>query len=261
MGEDFFKPVISDYAKRDYSRFFYPSADITTQRVYYNVYELSVKEGENTLSVLLGNGFFRQKSRLNEGCVCFGERLILAYAVDLKEGALFTDGTELCSESFITFNNVFYGETHDYSGWSETPFLSEEFKNSVRVSVIEPTAILTEQNCPNEKAERIIKPKLLLKKEGKAIYDAGENITGFVQVRPLSQTITITHAEVFNGERLDYFSAGGENQIQKTQYINAENRLVHPWFHWSGFRYFDVEGDFSEDSLEVVVVHTGQSLV
>ena len=59
IGEDFFKPALSDYAKRDFSHFQYPSFDETAHRVYYNTYPLQIRKGENTLAVLLGNGFFR----------------------------------------------------------------------------------------------------------------------------------------------------------------------------------------------------------
>lgn len=258
VGEDFYKPVVSDYAPRDYSHFGYPTADKTTQRVYYNVYELQIKKGENTLAVMLGNGFFRQTRRFVEGNTSFGDKLILSFAIDLKEGVIFTDGSESCLESFIVENNVFYGETHDYLGWTKNPFDLENFsnlKNAESVCVIEPTAVLTEQKCPSDRIERIIKPSLVIKKGEKSIYDVGENITGFVRLIPLSQTLTITHAEVLKGDELAY-SSTGDDQIQKTQYKNAVGRRVHPWFHWSGFRYFEVEGDFVADELEVVVVHT-----
>ena len=62
VGEDFFKPALSDYCKRDFSQFQYPSFDETSHRVHYNTYKIRVQEGENTIAVLLGDGFFRQTS-------------------------------------------------------------------------------------------------------------------------------------------------------------------------------------------------------
>ncbi len=253
IGEDFFKPALSDYAKRDCTKFAYPTSDETTQRVYYNEYDLPIRRGENTVAVLLGNGFFRQTRRVCEGKTVFGDRLLLSYAIELKEGIVCTDGTEQCSESFIVENNVFFGETHDYADWGEHCFDGERLRNVAPVTVVEPTATLTKQLCPNERAERCIQPKKLFSENGKTVYDVGENITGFVRLRPLSRTVIVRHAEALDGEKLNYVSSG-ERQIQTAEYRNAVGRATHPWFHWSGFRYFEIEGEAAD--IEVVVVHT-----
>ncbi len=253
ISEDFFKPALSDYAKRDCTQFAYPTSDETTQRVYYNEYDVPVREGENTIVVLLGNGFFRQARRVCEGKTVFGDKLLLAYAVELKEKIVYTDGTEQCCDSFIVENNVFFGETHDYADWKERCFDGKNLRNVAPVTIVEPTGTLTKQLCPNERIERRVLPKKLFSENGKTVYDVGENITGFVSLRPLSQTVIVRHAEASDGEKLNYFSSG-ENQIQKAEYRNAVGRTVHPWFHWSGFRYFEIEGE--ADEIAVDIVHT-----
>lgn len=253
VGEDFFKPALSDYAKRDYSKFTYPSSDETTQRVYYNEYELSVREGENRLVALLGNGFFRQTRRTDEGQTSFGDRLLLSFELRLREGAVCTDGTEMCYHSFIVENNVFFGETQDHAAFGENCFDGEGLRDGYPVSVVAPTATLTKQTCPNERIERWITPKRILSEKGRSVYDVGENLSGFVCLRPCSERVTVRHAETAEDGRLSYASSG-KDQIQTAEYRHAIGRTVHPWFHWSGFRYFEIEGE-AED-VRVAAVHT-----
>lgn len=253
ISEDFFKAALSDYAKRDYTKFTYPTTDETTQRVYYNEYDLPVRQGENTLVVMLGNGFFRQNKRLAEGNTSFGEKLLLSYAIALREKIVCTDGTERCYDGFIVENNIFFGETHDYAAFDGNCFDGKGLRDASPVTVVAPTATLTKQLCPNERIERRVQPKKLFSEKGRTVYDVGENITGFVCLRPQSQSVVVRHAEALDGDKLNYFSAG-DGQVQKAEYRNAVGRTVHPWFHWSGFRYFEVEGE--ADEIEVAIVHT-----
>lgn len=246
VGEEFFKPAVSDYSERDFTGFAYPLPDKTSHTVYYNSHDLSsyLKEGENTLAVLLGNGFYRQLKRTCEGKTWFNDQLILRFELHLGGKTVCTDGTEWVAESFIKENNLFYGEEHDYAE------LIGEWKPVKIVSA--PKAKLLKQRCPKDKIVRVIHPKLLCKKDGKSFYDVGENISGFVRLKPASSFVQIRHAELFKDGELDFSSIGGGWQVCVHAYKNAKGRTVHPWFSWAGFRYFEVEGE-AED-IEVCAV-------
>ncbi len=237
VGEEFFKPAVSDYSDRDFTSFAYPLPDKTSHTIYYNAYDLSsyLKEGENELAVLLGNGFYRQLKRTCEGKTWFNDELILRFELRLEDKTICTDGTEQVGESFIKDNNLFYGEEHDYAE------LIGEWK-PVKI-VTAPKAKLLKQCCPKDKIVRVIKPKLISKKDGKAIYDVGENISGFVRLKALSSLVTVRYAEVLKNGELDFESSGGDWQVCVHAYKNAQNRVVHPWFSWAGFRYFEIEGE------------------
>ena len=60
VGNDYFKPVVSDYSERDFSEFLYPLQDKTSHTIYYNTYNITnnLRKGKNTLAVMLGNGEF-----------------------------------------------------------------------------------------------------------------------------------------------------------------------------------------------------------
>ena len=190
VGEEFFKPAASDYSERDFTSYAYPLPDKTSHTIYYNTYDIStyLKDGENVLAVLLGNGFYRQMRRTCEGNTWFNEELILRFELTLGDRKICTDGTEKVAESFIKENNLFYGEEHDYS------ILFGEEKSVCVIPA--PKAKLIKQRCPKDKIVRTIKPVLVCEKEGRAIYDVGENVSGFVRLKPTSALVKIRHAEV-----------------------------------------------------------------
>jgi alpha-L-rhamnosidase len=246
VGEEFFKPAVSDYSERDFTTYDYPLPDKTSHTIYYNTYDVTayIKEGENELAVLLGNGFYRQLRRTCEGNTWFNDELILRFELALGDRKICTDGTEKAVESFIKENNLFYGEEHDYAA-----LCGKEIPVCVFPA---PKAKLLKQRCPKDKITCIVKPILVSKKDGRAIYDVGENISGFVCLKPTSALVQIRHAEVLKNGELDFESSGGWWQVCVHAYKNAQNRVVHPWFSWAGFRYFEIEGE-AED-IEVCAV-------
>ena len=247
VGDEYFKPAVSDYGARDFAAFLYPLPDKTSHSVYYNTYDLRpyLREGENVLAVMLGNGFYRQKRRLAEGDTSFGDALRLRYEVRLADGdgprVIATDGTEGASDSFIRENNLFFGEVQDYTAIAPTDNMPSTLAPVTPITP--PPARLRRQRCPNDRVREVIVPRVVSVGEESTIYDVGKNVTGFVVLRPRGAHVRIRHAEELRDGALDFSSTGGTAQISENIYQNAEGRLVHPWFSWSGFRYFEVFGD------------------
>ena len=257
VGEDFYKPAVSDYAPRDFSRYTYPLSDKTSHRVYYNSYDISkyLKNGENTLAVMLGKGYYCQKKRLAEGDTSFGERLRCIFEITFRENRkVYSDGSEKVAESFIKSDNLFYGETQDYADFAD--FSSGCFKVVSNVKVEEYPEKLYRQRCPSDGIIRKIKPIFIGTDGNRKIYDAGEEISGVVALKTLSDKVIVRHGEKLENGKINFdTSSGYSDQISTDIYLNARNRKkVFPIFNWSGFRYFDVEGE-AED-IEVFVIHS-----
>ena len=254
VGEDFYKPAVSDYAPRDFSRYTYPLNDVTSHRVYYNAYNITnyLKNGENTLAVLLGTGYFAQKKRFCEGDVSFSENLRCIFEITFScGGKIYSDGSEEVAESFIKSDNLFYGETQDFSGFS---FENLKIVSSVRIE--EHTEKLVKQRCPFDRIIRRITPKFVGKDGNKAIYDAGEEISGVVCLKALSDKVVVRHGESIENGKINFdTSSGYSDQISTDVYLNAQTcEKVFPIFNWSAFRYFDVEGE--AENIEVLVIHS-----
>lgn len=257
VSDEYFKPVCSDYLDRDFSNYGYPLFDKTSHTIYYNTYSVTpfIKRGENTMVVMLGNGFFRQTRRNCEGDTRFLDELILRFDLKITQDGvvsrIVSDGTEKVGEGFIKSNNLYYGEVHDYLGFNG--FADFDASDSVSLIKISNTKI-RKQNCPNDKIVSIRTPKIVTRNGNNVVYDVGANISGFVRFTAKSEEVTVRHAEQLIGYRLDFGSAGGDWQISQNVYRNAQGLTVHPYFSWSGFRYFEIEGEV--ENVEVCVVHT-----
>lgn len=257
-------PVPTDYEPRDLTKFLYPLQDQTHHRIYCYPFEITalLSEGENVLEIRLGNGFYRQKERLCEGETFFGNLLKTVYAIEAEtekgRRLIASDGSETWRESEIRDNNVFHGEVIDYT-------FQPGQEKPVQV-LPAPRAELSPAIGAMDKIIRVIQPKLLGERDGKRIFDAGENLTGVVRMTttaPAGSRTSIAFAEDCSDDlTLDFVSAGslhvsasGRPQVQMDEFItDGEKRVFMPRFVWHAFRYLEVEGPF--DELEICEIHS-----
>lgn len=259
-----FLPVVSDYEPRDFSLFAHKCSGLTTNRVYYYEFDITnlLKDGENSLTIQLGNGFYRQEERIAEGNVSFGDNLKCIYkiVIETKNGTveLCSDGSETYTDSPIRFCNLYLGETIDYTA---------KLQEAKPVNVIpDLNTVLSKAIGTPDKVIRTIKPVKIAEIDGVQIFDAGENITGVVCVKtsaPKGSSIKLRFAEnVGNDASLDFDSTishweatrSGILQIMQDTFItDGATRTFRPKFVWHGFRYFETEGEF--DDLVVEVIH------
>ena len=255
-----FIPVQTDFEKRNTKAFTYPIDNDFTHRVYY--YKFDVRDllvcGKNILEIHLGNGWYHQNERNAEGDMRYGTILKTIYRLDCDDLSFQSDGSELWRESEIRYNNLFTGEVHDRT------FVAEK-EETVDVFPAPETLVCKEIGTP-DKIIRKITPTLLGTKDGKKVYDVGENISGVVRIHTKGQNgekIVLTFAENLNDDlSLHYASTGasytcrsGCSQLMRDTFIcSGKEEIFEPKFVWHAFRYFDVEG--SVDKLEVLVIHS-----
>ena len=257
VGNQEFMPAFTGYSSVLGCETTYPVwEERTAYRSLYLTFDLLpfLKKGENVIGVQLGNGWYHQTERTAEGKFIFGFPK-LRYELHMTDAS----GRTVCMESDretlwkpgeITKNNLFYGETHDLRLYQEEwccPGADLSGWVPSRPSHA-PETLLTKQDCPADRVLRRIRPVLLKERQGKRIYDCGENLAGWVEVRCLGRAgeeIVVRYSEEIseNGMELDFVSAGGKGQIQEDRFIcSGEETTVHPKFCWHGFRYFEMEG-------------------
>ena len=255
-----FLPPVSDYEPRRPSKFLYPLTDRPTNRIYYCEFDVTdlLREGENCLTIQLGNGFYRQTERVAEGPTGYGEILKTIYSLKLltPQGpvSLDSDGSEVCGPSEITYSQLFIGETIDPTALRE---------QSCPVELLpDPQAVLSPRLGPGDICAEVLHPISL----GGGIYDAGKNISGLVRLRthaPRGSRIVLRFAENltpggdldFTSTGADYICASGRPQIMEDVFIcDGEERWFEPKFVWHAFRYFSVQGEF--DEAQVLVIHS-----
>ncbi len=264
VSDHYFQPVISEYGPKQMHKFSYPLFDKLTYRIYYCTYDVTslLLSGENTLSIQLGNGWYRQTERVAEGPMSCGDTLKAIFCLTLtytnRVVHICSDGSETWQDSIIVYNNLYTGEVHDFG------FLPEA-EQPVQL-LPEEIATLSPQIGPPDVLVRTLSPTLLSEKDGVRIYDAGENITGVVRLTVTGnpgEKVVLQFAENLNEDgTLNFDSTGagytctsGRKQVQTDECIcGTEPAVFEPKFCWHGFRYFSVEGPGIDPT--VLVIHS-----
>ena len=270
IGEDYYVPAVSDYCKRALRGLLYPVNDTFTHRTYFMKYDVTpyLQEGENTLQIVLGNGWFRQRERNVEGDMRFGDELCAIYALTALhaqgQSVVLSDGSEVCRETEIRECELFIGETHDFTAQLPT--------QPVPVEIVEMKTQLSEQTCPPDRKIRTITPTLCWERGDTRMYDCGEVISGFARLAadrtPMRVTVTYSE-ELGENDVLDptttgapHVGASGGHQLQHDIFCtDGQPRSLAPRFCWHAFRYFTVKCEgaaFADgiDAVEVDVVHS-----
>jgi len=267
VGDQEFIPAVTNYSSVLGCDTTYP---VWEERIGYRCLFVTfdllpfLKKGENVIGVQLGNGWYHQTKRVDEGKFIFGFPKLRYELTMLQENGeeifLESDPETLWKPGEVTENNLFCGETLDLrlvqEDWCREGADLSEWKPARPAHA--PEAVLTEQTCPGDRVLRSMEPVLLEKNGDRKLYDCGENIAGWVSIRCMGkegEKIRVRYSEELDGSGhgLDFLSAGGNRQIQEDCYIcNGSSMTVHPKFCWHGFRYFEVEGPGEAVSASVV---------
>ncbi len=250
VSDDLLVPNATCYEYRDLHKLTFQLDDEMSYRIYCMKYDISdyLSDGENTLTVIVGNGYYNQRTRMAEGDVTFGTPK-LCFIVEKESGNVISDESTLSHKGFITYNNLYYGEKHDYT---LLPVSTDDFSESTVVAT--PESEFHIQFSPADKVIRTVNP-VLLKDEGETkLYDAGENLTGYAVFRcdEKGKKIVAHYAEELYETR-KWFGMQFEDGYQCEEFItDGSDREYIPHFTWHGFRYFRVNADVEVVRIDVV---------
>ncbi len=266
-SDDWFAPAFTNYAPRDMTRAGYPIRDTMATRALFCRYDIArlLRDGENVIEIAVGNGWFRQRERACEWPGVYSESLVAAYELKLADAAgertILSDGSEECFVYPILDSNLYLGDTID-TRLFDAPLQRAE----TRLSDFAPETV-EEQTCPPERVIREIHPRLVRACGDRRIYDAGENISGIVQVRVRGrrgEKLVLRFAERMRGGEIDpsttgaeYTCTSGRRQIQTDVFIlNGREQEIEPMFAYHAFRYFEIAGEAELLEPVVKVIHT-----
>jgi alpha-L-rhamnosidase len=238
------------------------------QRSLYATYDItgSLVRGANAVGMWLGTGYGAQFSP-------YGFRWLGPKQAIVLIDVTYTDGTEqtVTSGGDWTWTNgpviaddMYAGETYDARqarpGWDEPGFAGQ---NAV-TTVPAPSASLTADDLPPMRVVRSLRPvKLTQPQPGVYVYDLGQNIAGWEQLRvtgAAGTTVRMRTAEELGTDGMldtttnrsaastDRFTLAGTGGVE----------TYEPRFTYHGFRYVEVTGypgTPTLDSLSGQVVH------
>ncbi len=251
VGEDLFLPLTSDYNERKDR----PIGEVMTgHRIYVPKYDISdmVKEGENTIAIHFGGGWYTYKNeRYGKAKAIwriFGEDIHGAFD-------FFSSENDKIAKSYITD----YGfTTHEEQDLNLIPdsilndsLDSKLFENAKEMKDIESEYLFS--SCPADRVcERLC--AVCIKQNGKyAVYDIGKNISGYPMITvsgKKGERVDIVFSECLdeNSDPHPEFNHGQKFSIIS----NGEKKTVSPLFTWFGFRYFSVLGDAQVQYAEFI---------
>lgn len=239
IGNSEFAPLWTDYDKT----------------VNYNTYELSanqLKNGENVIGVLLGNGMYNTLAeRYTKFFVSFGPpTLFFKMKVIYKDGAeeiIKSDESWKYIKSPITYNSIFGGEDYnanlEQKGWNEVGFkdstwkkviVQEAPKGILRAQTAAPITIQKQYNVTSVKE---LKPNFY-------VFNMGQNLSGFPTIKIKGKKDQIVR--IWVGEGLNDDGTVGQGRSGKPYYYDytLKGEGVEEWrpkFSYYGFQYVQIE--------------------
>lgn len=236
VGDAFLAPGWTSYQK-------------TLQVQEYDVTEL-VQEGENTLSVTVGEGWccgpLAWDSRR------YYERQMSVCADVLADGKLLvcTDENWTARESYIRKSGIYDGETQDFTA---------ERKPLTPVAVPFRKNTLIPQMCaPVRTVCRLPVKEVIRTPEGDLVYDFGQNIAGVAEIRTdadFSGTLTLRFAEIL--VKGNFYTENLRSAKATDSFTVQGEAVLSPEFTFHGFRYLKLEGaELPADKITALVRHT-----
>ena len=243
------------------------------QRLWYVTEDVTdlVREGQNCLGVILGNGrFFAPRSQVYANMPTYGlPKLLLHLRLEHADGTVSVvtsdDAWQLTRDGPIRANNEFDGEEYDarrlQGDWSQSGYDASGWE-AARI-VAAPAGTLSAQPIePIRIVERIRPRSVTSLPSGGHVFDLGQNVQGWCRLRaagPAGTQITLRHAERLRPDgSLDLANLRGARATDRYTLAGGGADSWEPRFTAHGFRYVEVSGFPGKppiDAIEGCVVH------
>ncbi len=227
-----------------------PGTSEYVQRLQYQTYDVAefLKEGENTLLAVIGNGWWRGTVTYDGVKNGYGEEIALLVQLEAEgESVCVTDADwRATQEGPIRDTDLMMGEI--YNAERENMFSNPEAWHPVTIAEFGFDNLVC-SNCPPVLEHECFQPKLIESPKGEMILDFGQNLAGYLEFDTegkAGETWKFTH-----GETLDADGNFCNSNFQSTNFYCAQEityRVKEGMNHFKafgtfmGFRYVKVEG-------------------
>lgn len=240
------------------------------KRVQYNTYNVtgSLKQGSNTISVMLGNGWYNPlplkmwgslnlRDHLLTGHPALKAELHITYKNGKKE-IIATDEKWSFYQGPVLRNNVYLGEITDGNR------KAKQWQPAVAVAAPPPGKLAAQFQEPVRITATVQPVKITSPAKGVYIFDLGQNFAGWIRMKvkgPQGNEVTFRYGELLlpDGNLNVFTAAAGQiKEIYKTKggpgapktaqqedvyILNGEKeQIFEPRFTFHGFRYVEVSG-------------------
>ena len=240
------------------------------REVGYRVYDLGalLHAGTNTLTVLLGNGWYRGRIAsfgLHRGRP-YGERLALLAQVELihcdgRRVVIGTDQQWTARASRILADDFYDGQTTDLR--PAEPAGAEAVAGAVERLDGAPPVLRAPTAPPVREIDLRLARSLTPTRHGGVLVDFGRNVVGWVRLRVRGapgRQVTVRHAEVLQDGELCVRPLRGAQATDRYRLSGDAAQTLEPALTFHGFRYAEITGVAATDIVEVCAVVLGSDL-
>jgi len=247
---------------------FTPGWTSYNKRLQYQTYDITrrLKNGQNAVGVLLGDGWYRFRGRYS-----YGDRLAVLLQINIlykdgREEFVGTDQNWKATTGPILSSEIYEGETYDARlekpGWTLPGFDDQQWAG-VTVAALPKDNLVVSAAPPVRGIEELKPVKIFRTPAGDTVADMGQNMVGWVRfkVRGSAGTIvTLRHAEML--DKQGNFYTENLRKAKATDRYTLKGyglETFEPHFTFHGFRYVAVDGypgELTPDSVIGIVIHS-----
>jgi len=229
----------------------------------YQTYDVTsqLKKGENAIGVMLGNGWYKGRFGFDgEYYELFGNQfaLIAELHVTSKDGTttvIKTDDTWKCTQSPITFSNIYDGEVYDATqkiqDWS-LPELDDQDWKEVAETKVNTDKFIGRLSLPVKVKEKRKPIEKITTPVGETVLDLGQNMTGWLRFKvdlPIGKKVTLQYGEILQDG--NFYRDNLRTAKAEYHYISdGTAKVTEPYFTFYGFRYVKLTGFDSDINLD-----------
>ena len=218
--------------------------------LYYQIYDLTglLQEGENTLRVLLGDGWWIGRIGLTGDSCQYGDRLAFLGQLELESvngtEYIVTDEQFQSRPSYITYSDLMMGEKWDLAAptaaWTPC-VVTGEVDAALTLQTVPPVGVWTE-----------LEPtRLMTAPNWELVADFGQCMAGVVEICltcPAGRVVTLDHSETLDEQGNFFRNILGRNKDQQDVVVCGTGETVFcPEFTYHGFRYVRIDGAAREE--------------
>jgi len=241
----------------------------------YSTYDVtgSIKTGLNRIGVMLGDGWYNQNKAFGVDFSYGKPVLICQLKIEYSNGdaeIVASDTTWQWTDGPVISANVYAGELYDarkeIKNWC-SPGEANAHWQPAGLAENYPPALKSQMLPPIKKMKELTPKSFFRAKDGKYIFDLGQNFAGWVRIKvfePRGTEITMRMSEeLYPDKTLDFTSTG----VFATQFVQTDTYICkgeateqwEPRFTYHGFRYVEVSGLSAEpdsETLKGIVVYS-----
>ncbi|MEO3751144.1 family 78 glycoside hydrolase catalytic domain [Streptomyces sp. B6B3] len=235
------------------------------ERLRYQTHDVTglLRPGENSLEVLLGNGWYRGRLGWDGGRAFYGDRLALLAQLEVTyaDGSVETVGTDerwTARTSGVLADDLYDGQRTDLRPAAGGAGAGEA-GGAVEVVEADLGRLVAPEGPPVRATQVLPAVKVWTSPSGRTLVDFGQNLVGWVRITARDTgegaEVTVRHAEVLEHEELGVRPLRTAEATDTYLLPAAGEIVLEPSLTFHGFRYAEVTG-LDAFEAEAVVVHS-----